>query len=1706
MQNVSGQLYQILLSSQRDLAPVDCFEFYAPDVVDLIPTNAERRFTSTAFVWYGWAYEQQAISRSDISRYMTEKFNSVNVTLSNVDRSVSDWLSSIDLEGYRLVIRAVSRSISDDSLVLFVGRCEKPGDVENAQVVITAKQDLGTIENELPFAKYELKCPLKFRGAECLAGQQLTDKTQAYRTASECNKSFSQCVEYGNQKAFQGFRYRAIIGSFRVNSRPSGVGAVFGSRKATKQWTSTDNVPVGQSIPLGLGRTQIDLMPVLYADTGGFLYGHFLAGEGPITQFADVRNTTAGWATTFQTKYEHLGDYGYDPDQETDSQFLGSEYYSHRAYVEATIEGNNPDTGDPAPTLAGLVLWNKISTIGTTGFDAEDWSDNPVEHVRHLLTEPRALNYQESWIDDNVCLETAQYCNEPITDTSGCEEFWYDQTQGTAGVDWKRYRSTGVLDSVYYKYQLNPIDANRPQKLGAEYNAYDPENPPEGIVPQTFYRKRYTSNWHLKEPLKVSDFIFKHLLPSFRGYLVTGADGRLQIKSERPAISSYLRNATAPGDTTIAIEDATQWQRLQLNQLYVLVGAGQDTSETRRVERIEFSSAGNSLTLTVTQGATPYAATFQGGSSSSQAWNYFTVDGAEAGVPVIVTVDGTTITGGGYDAQGNLPTNGAVAGELAARINANETLNRYIEAVWSKSNPTIVTLKSKLGFLVVDRGLTYSHSTAEKLVHVHGIFADGAFGALEQSNILKDTFRWPLGSRQTSYNQFSITYTDSTQDFQQTELRENDYDHQDRVNKVNKLEISGACVDNYHQADRLVQAARYKYRDGDFFCSFQAVGDALLLEEGDIIAVNHANMANRRNQLFRVEELKVTQDHRVSITARLYAEEQFPSAAKVRTVGLNTGTVWIAGTPPAVTGVSVSYTTIDSGRVQFDFGAFTGGQTARIEIKRGGVGDWLPVLDAVPDGLGRGAAEIPSLTVGTKIRITPISSTGVEGAPTEVTVTSPLYQWPTSYPAANGYVLSSTTGGVLSWVAQSGGGGGNAFGTIAVSGQSSVVADQANDTLTLVAGSNITLTTDATGDSVTIASTAAGVTDGDKGDISVSGSGSVWTIDASTDTTSGVTYAKMQHVSAASRLLGRGSAAGSGNVQEISLGTGLSMSGTTLSASGGREVLTADRTYWVGFLPGTAGTGAVTFSNGSATITCNGHGLLANDPVVFSTVGTLPTNFTAGTTYYVRSTNLATNTFEVSTTSGGGSSVTAGSAGSGTHYVRTGSDSNTGVGTNSRSVALLTVQKAIDLAGAIDPAIYKVTIKCARGLYVNAAWVKALKLINRLDIIGDDRYLAGVTYFNGGGAVINDNSVAVMNNLAGRGTASISWTTGGTVLTVNGRSDTVTFTVATDSVNLTSHGYSVNDRVRFATTGALPTGLAISTRYYVHSVIDANTFKLKATLTGGIIDLTGTPSGTNTCISIPDFVDDGWVANDRIVLFIPSTTGAGTFYSYTIASVTSDTITISGTTLPTASAAAGVCLTLLPNVAMNATITGGRTVGGDFYITDTTGVLLKGWHILPSTLIGGSAVAAGPNSFLSYGWNVIDYRGTTGQNGIYGNGGNVDSLGLDAIGHMPATHLGGTSAYGISAQGNSSMQLVGARYVNVPNPVAGYDRSYIAAVFSRIVSATTGFAPQRTAYIYANVSSIINTSDVADPNDRTITTSAGSANISLVDVASSTIA
>jgi hypothetical protein len=125
---------------------------------------------------------------------------------------------------------------------------------------------------------------------------------------------------------------------------------------------------------------------------------------------------------------------------------------------------------------------------------------------------------------------------------------------------------------------------------------------------------------------------------------------------------------------------------------------------------------------------------------------------------------------------------------------------------------------------------------------------------------------------------------------------------------------------------------------------------------------------------------------------------------------------------------------------------------------------------------------------------------------------------------------------------------------------------------------------------VFLGASGAGVTDGDKGDITVSGSGTIWTID-----NDAVTYAKIQNVSTISRLLGRGDSGAPGDVQEIVLGTNLSMSGTTLNATGGGTI---SYTY------------RLVTAAGSVTVTGADQSILLNKTVGAATDIVLPTSAT----------------------------------------------------------------------------------------------------------------------------------------------------------------------------------------------------------------------------------------------------------------------------------------------------------------------------------------------------------------------------------------------------------------------------------------------------------------------------------------------------------------
>lgn len=110
--------------------------------------------------------------------------------------------------------------------------------------------------------------------------------------------------------------------------------------------------------------------------------------------------------------------------------------------------------------------------------------------------------------------------------------------------------------------------------------------------------------------------------------------------------------------------------------------------------------------------------------------------------------------------------------------------------------------------------------------------------------------------------------------------------------------------------------------------------------------------------------------------------------------------------------------------------------------------------------------------------------------------------------------------------------------------------------------------------------------------------------------------------------------------------------------------------------------------------------------------------------------------------------------------------------------------------------------------------------------LGANAFEVSTTY---GGAVVNTTT-------AGSGTHSFA--PGGVVTILIGANSTVT---------LTNHGMVPGQAFKFATSGALPTGITAGTTYYVlNSAWTINAFRYSATPNGPTITTSGTQSGTQT--------------------------------------------------------------------------------------------------------------------------------------------------------------------------------------------------------------------------------------------------------------------
>ena len=168
--------------------------------------------------------------------------------------------------------------------------------------------------------------------------------------------------------------------------------------------------------------------------------------------------------------------------------------------------------------------------------------------------------------------------------------------------------------------------------------------------------------------------------------------------------------------------------------------------------------------------------------------------------------------------------------------------------------------------------------------------------------------------------------------------------------------------------------------------------------------------------------------------------------------------------------------------------AFTAGSNVTISESAGAVTiastDTNTFRTVTAGGNTLGASETLAFTAGSNVTISEsagavtIASTDTNTFRTVTAGGNTLGASETLAFTAGSNITITESGGAVTIAASGGGSGASvAFKTIAVAGQSNVVADAADDTLTLVAGTNVTLTTNAGSDSVTITSSDTDTTD-----------------------------------------------------------------------------------------------------------------------------------------------------------------------------------------------------------------------------------------------------------------------------------------------------------------------------------------------------------------------------------------------------------------------------------------------------------------------------------------------------------------------------------------------------------------------------------------------------------------------------------------------------
>lgn len=510
------------------------------DLYELQLDSGTVYWSTEAITWGGNAYEPVVLRRSPIRRYMTRQFDQVRLEADNVDTGVAQLLLANPIEGRRLIIRKIDRTVAGDSVVTFHGVMRRAASIDRNRAVIEAVELLGSMDdlNGRPMVQ---QCTIsEFKGAICrYAGAE-----------TECDRSISRCAELANTNSFFGIRFLEHQGTYQYSETQIKSFLFFFRRKKrvnrTATFNSVDETPRGAAVPTVYGRPVTPAITLYHVDTGGVTKALAVFSTGPIHQIDWLRandKLVAEWTG-------HQGELGGLGNQLVDPRIPILDYpLSGLAYVTLDIPSDAAQV-DASPIVSGLVSGRQVRHFTTGGvFTTFGWDDNAaLAAADYLMLEldhggmglsPADLNLQSVGL-------SAAYCDEAISDTTGGTRIFRPENLPpgvTVGAEYKRWQPSGVTGKA-------PTDDGPYLTYVAGVDDDLDRTPPAVNV------KRFTCNLVVGDRRSKID-VLDQMLTAWRGFHRYDKDGKIELLAEKANPNQLLTAPAGIGANSLSVADSS---------------------------------------------------------------------------------------------------------------------------------------------------------------------------------------------------------------------------------------------------------------------------------------------------------------------------------------------------------------------------------------------------------------------------------------------------------------------------------------------------------------------------------------------------------------------------------------------------------------------------------------------------------------------------------------------------------------------------------------------------------------------------------------------------------------------------------------------------------------------------------------------------------------------------------------------------------------------------------------------------------------------------------------------------------------------------------------------------------------------------------------------------------------------------------------------